>query len=69
MHSQEIHPLQISYKKACEMLGISRDTLRVLMRKDPSFPRAIKYGESRQAPVFFSYRELVEWHNKRKAQA
>ncbi|TPT48160.1 transcriptional regulator, partial [Acinetobacter baumannii] len=26
------------------------------------------YGESRQAPVFFSYAELVEWHNKRKEQ-
>ncbi|WAU74309.1 transcriptional regulator [Acinetobacter sp. TR11] len=64
-----MNPLQISYSKACQMLDVSRDTLRMLMRRDPSFPRAIKYGESRQAPVFFSYAELVEWHNKRKAQS
>ena len=69
MPFQEISPLQVPFKKVCEMLGVSRDTLRVLMRRDPEFPVAIKYGKSRQAPVFFSYRELVEWHNKRKAQA
>lgn len=68
MLSQEIIPLQISFKNVCQMLDISRDTLRVLMRRDPEFPVAIKYGKSRQAPVFFSYRELVEWHNKRKGQ-
>lgn len=68
MLSQKILPLQISYKKACEMLDISRDTLRVLMRRDPDFPLAIKLGKSRQSPVFFSYAELLEWHNKRKGQ-
>jgi predicted DNA-binding transcriptional regulator AlpA len=69
MLSQEIPPLQVPYKKVCEMLGVSRDTLRVLMRRDSDFPSAIKYGESRQAPVFFSYAELLEWHSKRKAQS
>ncbi|WP_291331388.1 helix-turn-helix transcriptional regulator [Acinetobacter sp. UBA801] len=69
MLSQDIIPLQISYKKACQMLDVSRDTLRVLIRRDPSFPKPIKYGETRQAPVFFSYAELVEWHNKRKMQS
>nr|WP_075175180.1 transcriptional regulator [Acinetobacter indicus] len=64
-----MHPLQIPYNKVCEMLSVSRETLRILMRRDPSFPRAIKYGESRQAPVFFSYDELVAWHNKRKVQS
>lgn len=50
------------------MLDVSRDTLRILIRRDPTFPRPLKYGDSRQAPVFFSYAELVEWHNKRKVQ-
>ncbi|MEK5752465.1 transcriptional regulator [Acinetobacter variabilis] len=63
-----MNPLQISYSKACQMLDISRDTLRLLARRDPLFPKPIKYGESRQAPVFFSYDELVAWHNKRKGQ-
>lgn len=51
------------------MLDISRDTLRVLIQRDPSFPKVIKNGTSRQAPVFFSYAELIDWHNKRKAQS
>ena len=68
MLPQEIPPLQLSYNKVCEMLDISRDTLRVLMRRDPEFPIAIKLGNSRQSPVFFSHSDLIEWHNKRKAQ-
>lgn len=64
-----MQPLQISYRKACQMLDVSRDTLRVLILRDPSFPKAIKYGTSRQAPVFFSYVELIDWHNKRKEES
>ncbi len=58
--------LQISYRNACRMLDVSRDTLRVLILRDPTFPRPIKLGDSRQSPVFFSHSDLVEWHNKRK---
>ena len=64
--SHSMQPLQISYRKACEMLDVSRDTLRVLVLRDPTFPRPIKLGNSRQSPVFFSHSDLVEWHNKRK---
>lgn len=64
--NQSMQPLQISYPNVCQMLDISRDTLRVLILRDPTFPMPIKYGDSRQAPVFFSYVDLVEWHNKRK---
>jgi predicted DNA-binding transcriptional regulator AlpA len=58
--------LQISYRNVCRMLDVSRDTLRVLILRDPTFPRPIKLGDSRQSPVFFSHSDLVEWHNKRK---
>lgn len=51
------------------MLDISRDTLRVLILRDPTFPRPIKLGNTRQSPVFFSRSDLTEWHNKRKAQS
>ena len=64
-----MNPIQISYKNVCQMLDVSRDTLRLLIRRDPLFPKPIKCGESRQAPVFFCYAELVEWHNRRKAQS
>ena len=69
MLSQEILPLQISYKNVCQMLDISRDTLRVLILRDPTFPRPIKLGSTRQSPVFFSRSDLTEWHNKRKVQS
>jgi len=64
--SQSMQHLQISYRNACRMLDVSRDTLRVLILRDPTFPRPIKLGDSRQSPVFFSHSDLVEWHNKRK---
>lgn len=64
--SHSMQPLQISYRKACQMLDVSRDTLRVLILRDPTFPRPIKLGNTRQSPVFFSHSDLVEWHNKRK---
>lgn len=64
-----MQPLQLSYSNVCQMLDISRDTLRVLIQRDPSFPKAIKQGTSRQSPVFFSYAELIDWHNQRKAQS
>lgn len=69
MQSKTIPPLQITYNKACQMLDVSRDTLRVLIRRDPSFPRPLKYCDTRQAPIYFDYAELIEWHNKRKMQS
>lgn len=64
-----MQPLQLSYSNVCQMLDISRDTLRVLIQRDPSFPKAFKQGTSRQSPVFFNYAELIDWHNQRKAQS
>ncbi|RSS06606.1 transcriptional regulator, partial [Acinetobacter baumannii] len=28
--------------------------------------KAIKIGTTKQAPVYFDYAELVEWHNNQK---
>ncbi|HEN9573603.1 transcriptional regulator [Acinetobacter nosocomialis] len=61
-----IKPIRIQFKKACELLDVSRESLRQIVRTDTTFPRPIKTGESRQAPVYFDYAELVEWHNKQK---
>ena len=61
-----ISPIRIQFKTACELLDISRESLRHIVRTDASFPRPIKTGESKQSPVFFDYVELVEWHNKQK---
>lgn len=58
-----INPIRVQFKTACELLDISRESLRQLVRTDESFPRPIKTGYSKQAPVYFDYAQLIEWHN------
>ncbi|MBP6114548.1 MAG: transcriptional regulator [Acinetobacter sp.] len=61
-----ISPIRVQFKTACELLDISRESLRHLVRTDKTFPQAIKTGDTKQAPVYFDYADLVEWHNKQK---
>lgn len=61
-----MQPLRITFNQACEILSISRDNLRNLIIRDKSFPRPIKCGNTRQAPVYFDYIELNNWHEKQK---
>lgn len=62
-------PIRIQFSSACQLLDVTRESLRHTIRKDPSFPRPLKMGTSKQAPVFFDYQELVEWHNSKKKAA
>lgn len=68
MHT-DIKQIRIQFSKACQLLDVTRESLRHTIRKDPSFPRPMKMGASKQAPVFFDYQELVEWHNRQKEAA
>ncbi len=61
-----IKPIRVQFKTACELLDISRESLRHIVRTDTAFPRPIKPGDTKQAPVYFDYAELVEWHNSKK---
>ncbi|MHA3049901.1 helix-turn-helix transcriptional regulator [Acinetobacter sp. ANC 4639] len=61
-----MQPIRVTYNQACELLSIKRDALRLLIRKDPTFPRPYKYGSTQQAPVYFDYADLVTWHNQQK---
>lgn len=61
-----IQPIRIQFKTACELLDISRESLRHIVRTDVNFPRPIKTGSTKQAPVYFDYAELLEWHNSQK---
>ena len=61
-----INPIRVQFKTACELLDISRESLRHIVRTDAAFPRPIKTGDTKQSPVFFDYAELVEWHNKQR---
>jgi len=59
-----IYPIRIQFKTACQILDVSRETLRAIIRLDPNFPRPIKMGKSKQAPVYFDYMQIIEWHKK-----
>ncbi|MCG2575246.1 transcriptional regulator [Acinetobacter sp. ME22] len=64
--SNQATPLRVSQKTTCQMLDLSSEGLRKLMAKDPTFPKPYKAGQTRQAPVYFDYAELVQWHNNQK---
>ena len=64
-----MQPLRVTYNQACDLLSITRDTLRNLPKKDPTFPKFYKGGTTRQAPVYFDYAELVQWHKDQQAKS
>ena len=45
----------------CEWLDITRSGLAKLRAKDPTFPKPLKDGDSRQAAVFFVVAEIDVW--------
>lgn len=45
----------------CDWLDLSRSGLEKLRKKDPTFPKPIKDGESRQAAVFYVMAEVEAW--------
>ena len=61
-----IKPIRVQFKTTCQILDISREALRHKIRTDATFPRPIKTGDTKQAPVYFDYAELLEWHNGQK---
>lgn len=56
------------FNEVCDLLSLSRDGLRKVQLKDPSFPKPIKLGNSKQAPVFFDIKELEQWLELKKAE-
>lgn len=56
------------FNEVCDLLSLSRDGLRKVQIKDPTFPKPIKLGSSKQAPVFFDIKELEQWLENKKAE-
>ena len=52
---------------AAKVLDLSKSGLEKLVSADPSFPRPIKMGETRQAAVFFDQAEIQSWIEAKKA--
>ena len=58
----QIKPFLLSYNTVCKLLGIERNALRNLMKKDDRFPKPLKMGLSRQAAVYFDREEIEAWY-------
>ena len=52
---------------AQKILDMSKSGLEKLVANDPTFPKPIKMGVSRQAAVFFDESELQAWIESKKA--
>lgn len=56
-----IKPLRLRKHDACKLLGLSRNGLHLLQQRDPTFPKEVKDGNTRQAPVYFFTAEIEAW--------
>lgn len=51
----------IKIKDVCRILNASRNTIYAIQQRDPSFPAAIKFGDKKQARVFYRESEIKDW--------
>lgn len=59
--AQEIKKILIRQKTLMEMLDLSSSGFYELRKRDPSFPKPIKDGDSQQAPAFYVVEEVKCW--------
>lgn len=64
--NRDMNPIRIQFNQACELLNVSRESLRHIIRTDEKFPRPIKNGNAKQAPVYFDYGDILSWHEEQK---
>ena len=58
--------LRLTMNETCHFLSVQRDKLNKMVNDDPSFPRPIKEGVTRQAAVYFDHSELLDWWEDKK---
>lgn len=51
----------LKIKDVCRILKISRNTLYNLQHKDSSFPKPIKFGDKKQARIFYRENDIKNW--------
>ena len=57
----------IKQPAVCAMIDKSRSGLDKLKKRDPTFPKPIKDGDSRQAAVYYVLAEVEAWINAKMA--
>ncbi|MDN4882398.1 helix-turn-helix transcriptional regulator, partial [Escherichia coli] len=45
----------------CKAIGQTRSGLDKLRKKDPTFPKPIKFGDTRQAAAYYVIAEVNAW--------
>ena len=58
--------LRLTMNEVCHFLSVQRDKLNKMVKDDPTFPRPIKEGFTRQSAVYFDHSELIEWWEVKK---
>lgn len=63
MHTSDpvIEQALISQPDVCKKIGQSRSGLARLRQIDPSFPKPIKFSDSRQASSYYVVAEIDAW--------
>lgn len=62
MHTDEFPKKALIRQPAlCSLLDLSRSGLDKLRKKDPTFPKPIKDGASRQAAAYYVVIEVEAW--------
>lgn len=56
------------FNEVCLHFSVSRDGLRKIQLKNPDFPKPIKLGDTKQAPVYFDMKEIEQWIEKKKSE-
>lgn len=51
----------------CNQMDVSVNGLRKLAAKDPTMPKPIKFGLTKQSPVFYDSDEIDAWIESKKA--
>lgn len=51
----------LKIKDLCRILKSSRNTIYAIQQKDPTFPKPIKFGDTKQARVFYRESEIKKW--------
>jgi predicted DNA-binding transcriptional regulator AlpA len=58
----------IKFITLCVLLGTTRNGVRNIAARDPSFPKPLKFGTSKQAPVFYDAAEIADWLELKKSE-
>jgi prophage regulatory protein len=51
----------IPQPEVCKAIGQTRSGLEKLRKKDPTFPKPIKFSDSRQAAAYYVIAEVNSW--------